>query len=852
MAMLITCRCGKKLPIHAGLLGKKVRCGQCGATLQIPASLPRGPAADTAAGKGPGSPAPAAGTGAPEAAPQPPPGLEEPSLDVPPGLEEPSLDAPPLEEAPLEGASLELPPPEHAPGGDPAPDAVVDAASASAALSQKLDNLSLQLEGDSKPAAPDSSATAGQGSGGPCPQHPESPATEKCPQCQRSFCKACLQDMPGTGVLCSQCRAIMASALGQKKIKRRKLILLASASAALLLGLGGLGLWFFLFSSKAGTETPPAASGTAADPGTGTTASVGSTSTTTSVQPEDPAPDEWPPSIAIENLEPPPDELPPPVAAEIAAPPPPAQRDEEELARTAQAGAEFRRQILSALEQKLTGLRQQLKNKNLTTRKRAVQDLVKLEHRLCLDPLREALKDENEEVRLWAATQLGRLGSARSVQALAESLQQDSSAKVRAAAAASIGRCGDESAIPALILGLAHADAAVREASDRALRQLSTENIAFDPRRPPEEQADAVGLWRMWFYKSRNKVIRGDEYRMRTAIGQSFATRQLGGEGTLAAAADAHQWLAMAQEPAGFWDPAKHAAPGTKPAGTASNHALGVTSLALLSFLASGNTPEAGQHAAVASRAVEWLLKNQREDGRFEFQGSSMDDHGVSTLALCEIYGMTGNSSVRAPAERAVRCIVENQGEQGGFSATGPGCDTWTSAWQFLALSAAAEAGLEVPEATLRRADYFLRYLYRVDGGTASGVDLEKNELTAASPATTALGVLCRQFFSYPKDDREIQRSLHEHLLKWEPDFKNLSAVHHVTLVLFQVGGKEWTDWNARFKERLLALQEREGSLRGSWPADAAGEGTFSGRVASTAFATLCLQTYYRYAPVYK
>ena len=60
-------------------------------------------------------------------------------------------------------------------------------------------------------------------------------------------------------------------------------------------------------------------------------------------------------------------------------------------------------------------------------------------------------------------------------------------------------------------------------------------------------------------------------------------------------------------------------------------------------------------------------------------------------------------------------------------------------------------------------------------------------------------------------------------------------------------GGAPWRRWSKPMSKALVAGQEQEGAERGSWdPVDVWGEP--GGRVASTALATLSLQSYYRFS----
>ena len=72
---------------------------------------------------------------------------------------------------------------------------------------------------------------------------------------------------------------------------------------------------------------------------------------------------------------------------------------------------------------------------------------------------------------------------------------------------------------------------------------------------------------------------------------------------------------------------------------------------------------------------------------------------------------------------------------------------------------------------------------------------------------------------------------------------------------MFQMGGEYWTEWNRRFRDGLVRLQELKNILdergwfiRGSWDPKDTMWGAQGGRVFSTAMAVLCLEVYYRYS----
>ena len=78
----------------------------------------------------------------------------------------------------------------------------------------------------------------------------------------------------------------------------------------------------------------------------------------------------------------------------------------------------------------------------------------------------------------------------------------------------------------------------------------------------------------------------------------------------------------------------------------------------------------------------------------------------------------------------------------------------------------------------------------------------------------------------------------------------NFYAWYYATLALYQRQDALWEEWNQSLQTTLLATQQQSGALKGSWSPDTEW-GPHGGRVYSTAMATLCLEVYYRFLPIY-
>ena len=68
--------------------------------------------------------------------------------------------------------------------------------------------------------------------------------------------------------------------------------------------------------------------------------------------------------------------------------------------------------------------------------------------------------------------------------------------------------------------------------------------------------------------------------------------------------------------------------------------------------------------------------------------------------------------------------------------------------------------------------------------------------------------------------------------------------------MLMQVQNEAWKTWNKEMTQTLLSLQRGDGHANGSWDSDGLRNDP-GGRIFSTAMATLTLEVYYRYLPMY-
>jgi hypothetical protein len=347
-------------------------------------------------------------------------------------------------------------------------------------------------------------------------------------------------------------------------------------------------------------------------------------------------------------------------------------------------------------------------------------------------------------------------------------------------------------------------------------------------------------------------------YQGRTEDNRAQLLTQHGGnQDTEAAVQAALDWLAANQEPDGRWDPDRHnggrenQALGHDRGGAGAQADTGITALAVLAFLGTGQSHLEGKHKRSIQRGLEFLLRSQAADGNLAGNArlfARMYCHGMASLAISEAYAMTGDARLQPYVQRAIGYTVRAQNPSDGgwrYQPRDPG-DMSQFGWQLMAVRSAGFAGIAVPESTQRGMRTFLRSVRcGQHGGLASYRPQGHPSVTMTAEALT-----CRLFMGVDLGAAATREAVQAVMQQSpEKDAINLYYWYYATIALFQIGGPNWDAWNSQLQRRLLGTQEQSGDLAGSWSPNTVW-GSYGGRVYSTAMAALCLEVYYRYLPV--
>jgi hypothetical protein len=315
-------------------------------------------------------------------------------------------------------------------------------------------------------------------------------------------------------------------------------------------------------------------------------------------------------------------------------------------------------------------------------------------------------------------------------------------------------------------------------------------------------------------------------------------------------------WLARHQLPDGSWslhDYTRQCKDKTCTGQSDISSDAGATALGLLPFLGAGQTHRSkGPYQEHVLKAIVWLVKHQQADGNLA-KGSKqlMYGHGLATIALSEAYGMTGDRDVGIAAQKAVNFIIAAQNRKDGgwrYNPKDPG-DTCVLGWQLTALKSAHMAGLDVGGDVFKNASSYLDSV-AIHDGTEYGYQPGM----VSSPTMSAVGLLGREFLGAKRDNPMLVGGI-KYLLNHLPDENtpNIYYWYYATQVMHNMRGAEWDAWNRKMRDVLVRSQVRNDTCAaGSWDPAKDVWGKQGGRLMETSLATLTLEVYYRYLPIFK
>ena len=331
----------------------------------------------------------------------------------------------------------------------------------------------------------------------------------------------------------------------------------------------------------------------------------------------------------------------------------------------------------------------------------------------------------------------------------------------------------------------------------------------------------------------------------RSGGARGAALKTYGGNGiTEGAVMRALRWLKKNQDEDGSW-------PKTRQS---------MTALALLTYLAHGETPSSEEFGPTVEKAIKYLVEHRDATGGW----NRRYEHAICTYALCEAYALTRVPMLKDVCETAIDIIIQGQNPTGGwrYSFKPPDeDDTSTMGWCAQALKAAKMGGIKHPQMqdSIKLAVMgFQKNAHPLGGFGYTG---------PGRGGLSGVGVLCMQLLG-ASSKSECEKGL-EFLDTWTYSWEEPQGGspvyywYYITQAKFHAGGDRWDQWNDIFWKILVknqqiekeAIADAKGVMKdiGHWVSPAKKEHNGgNGAVMDTCLSALQLQVYYRYLPTFK
>lgn len=271
---------------------------------------------------------------------------------------------------------------------------------------------------------------------------------------------------------------------------------------------------------------------------------------------------------------------------------------------------------------------------------------------------------------------------------------------------------------------------------------------------------------------------------------------------------------------------------------------VGITALACLAFVSEGSVPGRGRYARQVEKGLDFILDSASEQSGLvaaETSYGPMYGHGFATLFLGEMYGMSPRADLREKLQKAVTLIVRTQNDKGGwrYHPVRADADLSVTICQVMALRSARNAGIEVPKSTVDRAIKYVHDSQNPDGGFRYMLDSSGSMFARSAAGVSTL------YYAGVHEDETIRRGL-AYLMKYLPG-KTQEQTHYfyghyyAAQAMYHAGGEHWEKWWPAIRDELIAKQTEEGYWHGQ-----------AGNEYGTAMALIILQMPKQTLPIFQ
>ena len=276
-------------------------------------------------------------------------------------------------------------------------------------------------------------------------------------------------------------------------------------------------------------------------------------------------------------------------------------------------------------------------------------------------------------------------------------------------------------------------------------------------------------------------------------------------------------------------------------------HPVAITGYTLIAFQSAGNLPGEGRYGKNVKKGMNYLLNEMGPDGIYgaRASGQYMYGHGVATIALGELYGQTRSPAIRAKLTRAIKLIIASQNSQGGwrYRPVVRDADISVTVLQVVALRAAKNAGIDVPQRTIDNAVKYVKACYHSSSG---GFGYQPG--SGPGYARTAAAIYSLQVCGLYEDPLVLKGSKYLFANHRASQTWYVYGNFYAAPAQYMIGGETWERWYKVVGSSVVKDVKKEGSIY-RW--DSNGRGGV-GPIYTTSVFTTMLAMPYHYIPLYQ
>lgn len=341
----------------------------------------------------------------------------------------------------------------------------------------------------------------------------------------------------------------------------------------------------------------------------------------------------------------------------------------------------------------------------------------------------------------------------------------------------------------------------------------------------------------MMLFNSADSHAQSDELEIREGTGIPAEVRNMYRRGA--------DYLAKTQNDDGSWG---------RGGGGHGDESAGVTALATMAFLSTGEDPNFGKYARNVRAALRFIIRKQnRSTG---YVPGNMYVHGFAMLALSEAYGAVDDEmlwegerkksrTIGEALELAVKLAVSSQKKNPSkgwrYTPNDNSADTSVVGAVLMGLLAARNAGVDVPDSTI---DDALKYMKQMTSAETGNVGYSGMGGLGGSGARSAIACLVfaigkrKHWKDFAGTTKFLTDSLETSAQQNWPYYER----YYKAQALFQADYKSWQQWNRNTVRLLRNMQDDNGCIGNS----------AHGKAYSTSMSLLALALNYRFLPIYE